>query len=105
MNQIKRSLPGVLLALALVVPCAAVVQAEPATDSHASWLTSVLDLLGGFLDGLWSVDAASETGDDPQVLELDGDEATPTLPTWDPEDGTTSGETSNRVVGSFDPNG
>ena len=108
MNQIKRSLPGVLLALALLVPCATAAQAEPPAGTPDRWLTSIVDLLGGFFDGLWSVGAASETESDPQVVGLDGGDAE-TAPravsSWDPNGATTDPETAPSAVSSWDPNG
>lgn len=65
MNHPARRLSGVLLALAmLTLPAAA--HADPAARIPGTpdrWITSALDLLGGLVDGRWTVGAASGTDD------------------------------------------
>jgi hypothetical protein len=77
MNHPARRLSAVLLALALLtLPAAAHADPAPRLPGAADgWITCVLDLLGGLVDGLWTIGAASQTDDGTATLEP-GDGAT-----------------------------
>ena len=107
MNQLKRRLSVVVLALVLLaLPAAA--QAHPATGAApaagepASWSTVVFDFLAGLLDGLWSVGAASETGTTGTFTD-DSDAAF--APRIDPNGGSEAFETTTGFAPRIDPNG
>lgn len=73
MNTCARRLCGALLTLALLVLPAAAAQAEPPAGAFERWTTSLTTLLGDLLDGLLTVDAASESGgEDVDGLHDDG---------------------------------
>jgi hypothetical protein len=103
MNQLKRRLPGVLLALVLLVlPAAA--HGEPLTGSLDRWTTTVLDLLADLFDlaPRTTVDAASETGGTGTV-KIEGTEPG-FAPTMDPN----GADLALRTTGfapTMDPNG
>jgi hypothetical protein len=95
MQRTSRRLSAVLLAFTLLaLPAAA--RAEPAARGVDRWLVSVLDALGDLVGGLWTIGAASETGDplpdDDGGSEVDSDpgdtESEPITkkiaPRWDP---------------------
>lgn len=108
MNQLKRRLSVVLLALVLIaLPAAAqgetAVDAAPAAEHPARWSTFVFDFLSGFFDGLWSVEAASETG---STKSLDPDDAEPGFaPTMDPNGGLDALRSPGGFAPTMDPNG
>lgn len=104
MNHPARRLFAILLALALLtLPAAA--HADPASDVTGTtdgWITPLLDLLGGLVDDLWTIGAASETGDGTAALPL-GDGTTGVDLSGD---GTESGlATTTEAKPNWDPNG
>jgi hypothetical protein len=102
MNQLKRWLPGVLLALVLLA-LPATVHAEPATLTADRWMTSVADFFSHLLDGLWSVEAAAEKGDEgPVAVPIDDGDSELTSG-WDPNGAKLT--TSPQLTSGWDPNG
>lgn len=104
MNHPARRLSAVLIALALLtLPAAA--QADPAPPvpgPAGDWITSVLDLVGGFVADLWTVGAASETAAGTVSLEPGDGGAAP-----DPSRDETEKSLTTRTGAkpNFDPNG
>jgi hypothetical protein len=103
MHRPTRSLSAVLLALTLLTLLAlpAAAQAEPSAGPVDRWVTSLFDGLGDLLDGLWSVDAASEVGSEP-LPDDDGDEV---APRWDPSGAANELTTTTKVAPRWDPSG
>lgn len=101
MTHFARLLSAVLLALALLtLPAAAHADPAPRAPGTADgWITTVLDLLGGLVGGLW-LDSPSTT--DPLEVD-DGDSEA--LPGWDPNGVSSNSTTTTQGVPSWDPNG
>ncbi|HEX6201818.1 MAG TPA: hypothetical protein VF100_02370 [Thermoanaerobaculia bacterium] len=90
MLKLARHLSGYLLIFVLLALPALAAHGEPASGAVERWTSSVTDLLGDLLDRLWSIGAATESGDGDDTLLVDDDDAQPT-PTLD------AGETSNQL--------
>lgn len=103
MNHPARRLSAVLLTLALLtLPAAAHADPAPRVPAPADdWITSVLDLLAGFVDDLWTLGAASETAERTSLEPGDGGVA------LDPSRDETERSLTTRTGAkpNFDPNG
>jgi hypothetical protein len=103
MYRPTRRLSAALLALTLLtlltLPAAA--QAEPSAGPVDRWVITLLGGLDDLLDGLWSIDAASEVGSEP----LPDDDGSKVAPRWDPSGAANELTTTRKVAPRWDPSG
>jgi hypothetical protein len=103
MFKLTRRLSGYLLIFVLLALPALAAHGEPASGAVERWTSSMTDLLGDLLDRLWSIGAASESGDGDDTLLAD-DDAQPTL-TLDAGETSTELSTRTGLAPTWDPGG